>query len=357
MGPKRERIAQPLRDHHTTKVGARYRLLETTRAYALEKFAAAGERDMLAGRHLRYLRDRFAQLGDRWRQTAQRSDIVAALQTELDDVRSALDDALTRSVIVGAEPLANTETSAWRAIGLDAEGMIRCEVYLAALPTDQSRLRARLLNGLVYLVMNSGQKVRALELATEAVEQARVSGDVASLAGALRQYALAATFLTRFDKAERALTEVEAMPETSANARIALLGNRATLSLHRGDLEAAVCTYEQFRKEHRSLGNAAAEQQAVHYLAEAEHARGQTRRAIAIVREMLLAVRSGANKITLAGLLYNLAGYLVAMEDLPGAIAAARESIGVRAAHAPDYAYVAIAIVRPLTLAWTRTFI
>ena len=86
----------------------RYRLLETTRAYALEKFASAGERDMLAGRHLRYLRDRFAQLEDRWRQTAQRSDIVAALQTELDDVRSALDDALTRSVILGAELLANT---------------------------------------------------------------------------------------------------------------------------------------------------------------------------------------------------------------------------------------------------------
>ena len=85
-------------------------------------------------------------------------------------------------------------------------------------PGHQSRLRARLLNGLVYLAMNSGQKVRALELATEAVEQARISGDVASLAGALRQYALAATFLARFDKAERALTEVEAMPETSANA-------------------------------------------------------------------------------------------------------------------------------------------
>ena len=74
-----------------------------------------------------------SQLEDRWRQTAQRSDIVAALQTEL-TLRSALDDALTRSVILGAELLANTGANAWRAIGLDAEGMIRCEVYLAALP-------------------------------------------------------------------------------------------------------------------------------------------------------------------------------------------------------------------------------
>jgi len=224
----------------------RYRLLESTRAYALEKLAAAGERDMLADRHLRYLRDRFAELRERSRLTARRSEIVAALQTELDDVRSALDGALARSVIDGAELLANTNV--WKAIGLDAEGTARCEEYLAALPADQFRLRARLLNDLVYLVSNSGQKVRALELATAAVEQARASNEAASLAGALRQYALAATFLTRFDDAERALTEAEAIPETSANVRIALLGIRAHLSQHRGDLETAARTCEQLRK-------------------------------------------------------------------------------------------------------------
>ena len=40
----------------------RYRLLESTRAYALEKLSDAGERDAIASRHLAYLRDRFVEL-------------------------------------------------------------------------------------------------------------------------------------------------------------------------------------------------------------------------------------------------------------------------------------------------------
>ena len=46
----------------------------------------------------------------------------------------------------------------------------------------------------------------------------------------------------------------------------------------------------------------------------------------------------------LAHILYNLAGYLVAVDDLPGAIAAARESIGIHGAREPDHAHVALAI-------------
>ena len=129
----------------------RYRLLESTRAYALEKLDDAGERDLIAGRHLRYLRDRFAELWERCERTARGADLDAALQTELEDVRSALDGALARSeVIDGAELLANIHGS-WQAIGLEAEGMARCEAYLAALPADQSRLRARLLTHVVVL--------------------------------------------------------------------------------------------------------------------------------------------------------------------------------------------------------------
>ncbi|HEY6449869.1 MAG TPA: adenylate/guanylate cyclase domain-containing protein, partial [Candidatus Cybelea sp.] len=119
----------------------RYRLLESTRAYALEKLADAGERDLFAGRHLRYLRDGFAELRERFLRT-ERGAVSATLQTELDDVRAALDGALARSeVIDGGELLANIDGS-WQLIGLDTEGIARCEAYLAALPADQSQLRA-----------------------------------------------------------------------------------------------------------------------------------------------------------------------------------------------------------------------
>ena len=58
--------------------------------------------------------------------------------------------------------------------------------------------------------------------------------------------------------------------------------------------------YEQLRNEHRSLGNTQGEQATALNLAEIEHARGQTQRAIAIVRETLPAARSGADNIMLA---------------------------------------------------------
>ena len=71
----------------------RYRLLESTRAYALEKLADAGERERSRAA-LAYLRDRFVELWEHWDRTGRRGDLTRALVTELDDVRTALDGAL-----------------------------------------------------------------------------------------------------------------------------------------------------------------------------------------------------------------------------------------------------------------------
>jgi predicted ATPase/class 3 adenylate cyclase len=319
----------------------RYQLLESTRAYTFEKLDDAGERDLVAGRHLRYLRDRFAELWERKERTAYTGDLVATLQTELDDVRAALDGALARSeVIDGGELLANIG-AIWQAIGLDAEGLARCEAYLAALPAGQSRLRARLSTALSRLLSD---ELRAFELVTQAVEDARASGDDSSLAWALNSYAVAATLLYRLDDAESALMQVEAIPATSAAIRMLLLTTRALLSQFHGDLETAARLHEEVRKKSRSLGSLRGEQMAAINLATVEHARGQTQRAIAIVREVLPAVRSGADKSLLASLLNGLAAYLAALDDLPGASAAAREAIGIQAAREPDHAHVAMAI-------------
>ncbi len=322
----------------------RYGLLESTRAYASEKLDDAGERDFIVDRHLRYLRDRFAELFERHQRTARRTDLDATLQTELDDVRFALDGALARSEVAGgAELLANIYVS-WQAIGIDAEGIGHCEAYLAVLPADHSRLRARLLTTLSHLLGESGRKVRALEVATQAVEQARASGDGASLAAALCRYAQQATFFRRFDDAESALIQVEAIPGTSTNLRLLMLETRAVLSHFRGDLEMAARTWEQLRDELRSLGNARGELAGAFNLAETEHARGQTQRAVEIVRETLPVVRAGDDKGALALLLVNLAGYFAAVDDLANSVAAARESIGIHAASEPDNVRVAMAI-------------
>ena len=320
----------------------RYRLLESTRAYAVEKLDDAGERDTISGRHLGYLRDRFTELWKRREISAQTAEVESALQTELDDVRSALDGALGSKVTDGGELLAKVGRF-WGGIGLETEGATRCEAYLAALPEDELRLHAQLSSALADLLFESGNKVGAFERATQSVEYARASGDDSLLADTLGHYALLAVLLNRLDDAEPALTQAEMMPGASVSRRLYLLQARATFSQFRGDLETAARTFERLGEEHRALGNTRGQLAAAINLAEAEHARGHSQRAAAIVADALPIVRSSVDKSTLDVLLHNLAGYLAAVDDLPGALAAAREAIEIRARD-PDRAYIAVAM-------------
>ncbi len=330
-------LAQPQGD------ALRYGLLESTRAYAVEKLDDSGERDPIADCHLAYLRDRFAELWQRREHSAQTADIVSALRSEADDVRSALDGALVRLKLTEGGELLARIAKIWGSIGLEAEGVTRCEAFLAALPGDELRLRAALSSALAGLLFYSGHKLDAFERATQAVEYARTSGDASLLAITLSSYATAAVVLGRLDEAEQALAQAETLGEGSVVHRLTLLEARASLSQFRGDLETAARTFEQLRQEHRSLGNANGELAAAINLAEVEHARGHSQRAAAIVAERVPIVRSDGDKSALDVLLHNLAGYLAAIDDLRGALSAAREAIGIWA-RTPDRAGVAVAM-------------
>jgi ATP/maltotriose-dependent transcriptional regulator MalT len=310
----------------------------------LEKLEASGERDTIAGRHLRYLRDRFAELWRLTQQTGQSADLGAALQIELGDVRWALDGALVRGTVVDAAELLASIGARWRLAGLNAEGMARLEAYLAALPETESRLRAHLATSLSFLLGESGARAQSFELAAQAVADARVSTDQWALAAALHRFARNAMFLDRLEEAERALAEAEAIPGASPNFRMVLLETRACLVQLRGDLESAARMFEEIRRECRAQGDDHREKVAAYNLAEVEHARGCTPRAIAVVRELLPAARSGADTGQLALILQNLAGYLSAVGDSFGAAAAAREAIRIRAAHEPRHVLVAATI-------------
>ena len=277
----------------------RYRLLESTRAYALEKLDDRGRaRSRLrvaicvicatasrsygngaSGPH--ELPILMRRCRPSWRTCVRRSTAPWRVRRS--------------STAASCSP---TLTGCWRTIGLEAEGMARCEAYLAALPADESRLRARLSSALSDLLGDSGHKVRAFELATQAVEHARASGDDSLLAEALRAYATAAASLDRLDDAERALAQAEAMPGTSAYLRACVARSARILqpvSWRSRDGGAHVRAAPQGAPLARK--HSTAEQIAALNLAEVEHARGHTQRAIAIVRETLPVVRSGADKV------------------------------------------------------------
>ncbi|HWN12851.1 MAG TPA: BTAD domain-containing putative transcriptional regulator, partial [Candidatus Dormibacteraeota bacterium] len=74
----------------------RYRLLETTRAYALEKLTASGELEQVARRHAEYCRDLFERAEVEW-ETRTTVEWVAAYGRQIDNVRAALDWAFSPS--------------------------------------------------------------------------------------------------------------------------------------------------------------------------------------------------------------------------------------------------------------------
>jgi predicted ATPase len=329
-------LAEPQAD------AVRYRLLESTRAYASERFDAAGERELLAGRHLSYLRNRFAELWSIKERTGRKTQFYEAFVTELEDLRYALDGALARPALVeGAELLSFAH--AWVRLGLDAEAVRRYEEYIAALPANDSRLLSRLASHRSFFLAQLGQLTNALDVAREAVAHARAAEDGDALAYALRGFGYILTKLQRPDEAEAALAEAEAIPSTSRHLRLILLGDRASLSDVRGDFETAIQLNEQILKEHRALGNVRGEIGALLNIAESEYGIGRTHRAIEIVRELMPALRASEDKNQLFTAMANLAGYLIAIDDIPGTIAAAREVI-IRVASDQDHFYIGIGI-------------
>jgi predicted ATPase/DNA-binding CsgD family transcriptional regulator len=231
----------------------RYHLLESTRAYADEKLAAAGEREALASRHLRYVRDWFVEL--RLELEQLRNGLYATFATELDDVRAALDGALVRRELTeGAELLAATGAVCWMNIGLGREGIIRFRAFLAKLPSSEPRLLAELGAALTHFLINTGRHTEVGEAAVAAIGHARASGDGSVLAFALYIYAHAPMWTRDFPTAERALSEAEAINGVSPRFRLLLAECRAMLSREMGDLDSAARTFAWLRKEWQLAG-------------------------------------------------------------------------------------------------------
>ena len=118
---------------------AQYRLLDTTRAYALHKLAECGERETFVRRHAEYHRDLFRQAEAEW-EARPTDEWAADYARRIEDVRSALDWAFSAggdatigvALTVAALPL-------WSHLSLMDECRIRFELALAGGAGDRGR--------------------------------------------------------------------------------------------------------------------------------------------------------------------------------------------------------------------------
>jgi predicted ATPase len=318
----------------------RYSLLESTRAYAAEKLAEAGERDRIASRHLRYFRNWFMQV--KRDSEDLRANRIKAFLTEQDDIRFALDGARARGDLTdGAELLAAVD-QAWMAGGFGDEGIARLEAFIAVLPSSASRLLAQLGTVLSELCVMFGRQPRAEMVVIEAVRSARETGDGPVLAAALKAYANIWYQKGDVATADVALTEAEAITGVPALLAVNLLILRSRLNMSTGDLDTAARNFVRLRDQFRSLGSRRNEANAISDLARVEFHREQYLQSADLWREAVAMIRGENEPALLFVWLVCLGSTLALRGDLQAATTAAIESCLIGARQTPEHAALAI---------------
>jgi predicted ATPase/DNA-binding winged helix-turn-helix (wHTH) protein len=138
LGELSSLVSKSLCERVNSTAQTRWRLLETIRAYALEKLTEDGEYPAAARRHAEYFRDLVSPVVAGSKAWLSRDD-VARCSRELDNVRAALDWAFSPDgdAEIGAR-LTAAFAPIWQTLSLIGECRDRIERMLAALPPDAS---------------------------------------------------------------------------------------------------------------------------------------------------------------------------------------------------------------------------
>jgi predicted ATPase/DNA-binding winged helix-turn-helix (wHTH) protein len=158
----------------------RWRLLETIRAYALEKLVESGEAERAARRHAEFFRDLFASCDPKLQPSIED---LARHGREIDNVRAALDWSFSPS---GDSPIGLVLTAAYAPVWLHLSLVVECrerlERALDKLDPDVSQsapLRMRLHTALgLPLILTMAPVERTRLVLTEALEVAESLDDV-----------------------------------------------------------------------------------------------------------------------------------------------------------------------------------
>jgi predicted ATPase/DNA-binding winged helix-turn-helix (wHTH) protein len=231
----------------------RYRLLESTRAFALEQLAAAGETNVWLRRHANALVNMLAaHYPSRWSLTeAQRARLAA----ELDNVRAALGWSRGADRALGCT-LIGYSHRLWLTHGLHEEGIEHCLRMLplpAEVPLDaQARFHATL-GGLGYL----GARVECFDSALLAAGLFRQLGDASAELDARVTVALIGSRRGDRGIVEAALADARRLllPAAPARQKASVPLAEALWHLMWGRHREAVAKAEEQREIYRSNGD------------------------------------------------------------------------------------------------------
>jgi len=248
-------VAKSLVVAHTGGRRARYRLLDTVRAYAWDRLDGRGETDECRRRHATW----FTQLAGRSSQQLMIGDHQAWLETldaEYDNLVSALQWSLGHGDDELALRLAGALVPFWHQKGYFSEGRTRLQRVLEAARGEWPALRARALNGVGLLATMQGDLSTARTALEQSLSLSRARGYRRATASALRLLGFVALFAQDARSAIPVLEEGVAMARTEGDAAslgdaLALYG-RAHLFL--GDAAGARRVFEECRQVEEEVG-------------------------------------------------------------------------------------------------------
>jgi len=192
---------------------ARWALLETIRAYAIEKLVEHAEAEIAAKHHALYFRDLFAPQARDARPSLSDDDLARRVR-EIDNVRAALDWSFSPA----GDPAIGVDLTAayapvWQHLSLMSECRERCERALLSLEPDVTEnmwLRMELqmdLAAAIFITM--GPPEQAKTLLTEALETADALNDLNAQARALSTLISVYASRGEYGKAQIAAERIE----------------------------------------------------------------------------------------------------------------------------------------------------
>jgi predicted ATPase len=191
---------------------ARWTLLETIRAYALEKLVEHAEADIAAEHHALYFRDLFTPQALLTRSSLSDEDLARCVQ-EIDNVRAALDWSFSAGDQAIGIDLTAAYAPVWRYLSLMSECRERCERALLSLgPHVTANLSLRMelqMNLASAILITMGPPDQAKTLLTEALETANALNDLKAQAEALLTLSAIYAFHGEYGRVQTAAERIE----------------------------------------------------------------------------------------------------------------------------------------------------
>jgi predicted ATPase/DNA-binding winged helix-turn-helix (wHTH) protein len=216
---------------------SRWRLLETIRAYALEKLAASGELEQAARRHAEFFRD-LISTSTRGSQSQPNAEEMSRHLGEIDNVRAALDWSFSTlgDTAVGIE-LTAAYAPVWLHLSLVAECRERSEHALLNFRSDSSlnsplqmknsplQMQLHIALGLA-LMATMGPVEQTKTVLTKAFEIAQSLDDVGAQVRALWALETVHYYCGDNRKARSAVDQLSQIAHRTHNTAIALVADR-----------------------------------------------------------------------------------------------------------------------------------